>query len=540
MTTSSDVTCRPLRERTLWLFVGLGAAGAALAAVRVAYRGDLLDAWAAVGLLLALAGVASLHQVTARVSADAYGVHCRTLLRRRSVPWADIADVRVHLGHTDGSRTREARRVGLALRDGHSRLLPLPKSWAPDDPDFRAELDALRTLHRRHGAPESSDIRVVSHRTAGSGWAGSLCLCGLLLAGAGVAAWRVPDTASYAAAWRTAPACTAETPAGLRDDCLTTVPAVIARTEAHLPEQRSRLYFTDSRPLARLDVSSQAARDFRSGDHVELTVWHGRVMQVAGEGHVWREHITTPGSPAVVAAVLALAAGGPGARVLLRLRGRDLPDDEVLPSALPFAGALAGTALWLLPLCYFHPTTPLSEPASIAWAAAGSLLTLGMLARAWRATRVRAPEDAGGTEPPEEGEVFLPARFLEPTDYNPLGFGTHIVIGDGPPAVTPGPGRFGARRIPVGRLTVRTVRRARGGDGDTVPRSWHIAELDDAGHPIRLAAAPADLNRIIRELDSARAARSPGRPAEPRRTTPARHPREPSIRNREARPASGS
>ncbi|MFD8693030.1 hypothetical protein [Streptomyces sp. NPDC059651] len=40
----------------------------------------------------------------------------------------------------------------------------------------------------------------------------------------------------------------------------------------------------------------------------------------------------------------------------------------------------------------------------------------------------------------------------------------------------------------------------RGGDGDTLQRSWHIAELDDAGTPVRLAAAPADLTRVLDEL----------------------------------------
>ncbi|MFF1648558.1 hypothetical protein [Streptomyces sp. NPDC058240] len=96
----------------------------------------------------------------------------------------------------------------------------------------------------------------------------------------------------------------------------------------------------------------------------------------------------------------------------------------------------------------------------------------------------------------------MAARFLEQTDYNPHLFGTHIVLGDGPPAVTPhpGPGRFAAKPIPVDRLTVKSVRRVRGGDGDTVPGGWHIAELDDEGRPVRLAAAPADLTRIIREL----------------------------------------
>lgn len=515
MTNAPETTCRPLHERPLWFLVVLGAAGAGLAAVRLADRG-VPDVWTAVGLSLALAGVVSLHHVTTRVSADAYGVHARTLLRRRSVAWGDIADVRVLLTYAHTSRAHESRRVGLALRDGHRLRLPLPRSWSPDDPDFDAKLDAFRALHRRHGSPESSDLPVISHRTAGGGWAGSLALCALLLVSAGVAAWFVPSAASDEQAWRSARPCTAETPAAGRDDCLTTAWAVIARTDANRPKQRSWLYFTDSRPLDRLEVSAEAARDFRSGDHVELTVWRGQVMKVTGAGHSWHEHITTARSLAVVAALLALAAGYPAAKTLVRLRGRRLPDDEVLPSALPFAGALAGTALWLLPLCYLRPTAPLSSPAQITWATAGSLLTLALLMGAWRATRVRTPEEAdaagrpeeaeagGAVEQPEQGEVFLSARFLEPTDFNPHGFGTHIALGDGAPAVTPGPGRFAAKRIPVERLTVTNVRRARGSDGDTVPRSWHIAELDDAGTPIRLAAAPADLTRIVRALGSAR------------------------------------
>jgi hypothetical protein len=55
----------------------------------------------------------------------------------------------------------------------------------------------------------------------------------------------------------------------------------------------------------------------------------------------------------------------------------------------------------------------------------------------------------------------------------------------------------------VERLTVKGVRRQRGDDGDLVPRSWHIAELDDAGRPVRLAAALADLTRIVRALSPA-------------------------------------
>lgn len=97
--------------------------------------------------------------------------------------------------------------------------------------------------------------------------------------------------------------------------------------------------------------------------------------------------------------------------------------------------------------------------------------------------------------------MFLHAHFLEHTDRNPYGFGTHIVVGGkGPLAVTPhaGPGRFAAKTVPVTRLTVKKVRRVQGDEADSVPGSRHVAELDDAGEPVRLVAAPADLARILR------------------------------------------
>ncbi|MFF2410968.1 PH domain-containing protein [Streptomyces sp. NPDC058092] len=509
MTDVRQVSCHPLYRRALWFFVGLGAAGAGVAGVRSVYWGP--DPWLGVGLLFALVGIAALHAVTARVSADAYGLCSRTLLRRRIAPWSDVADLRVRLKH--GHQGQEIRRVGLVLRDGRKWVLPLPQSRSSADADFDAQLDALRALHRRYGAPESGHVPVVTDRTAGRGWAGALSLCVLLLACAGVAGAFVPDAASDLRAWKSATPCSAETPATKRGECLTVLPAVIARTEANRPKQSSWVYFAGNRPVERVAVSREDAQAFRPGDRVELTAWRGKVRKIAGERHVWREHMPAAGDLAAVAAAFVLAAGYPGARVLLRLRGRRLPDDEVLPSALPFAVPLVGTALWLLPLCYLHPTTPLDSVA-IRWAAAGSLVTLGLLAWAWRATRIRTPEEAeeaeeaGATGGSAEGEeVFLAARFLEDTDYNPYGFGTHIVLGGGGPlAVTPhpGPGRFAAKRIPVERLTVKDVRRARGGDGDTIPTTWHIADLDDAGNPVRLAAAPADLNRIIRALGSAK------------------------------------
>ncbi|GGT29587.1 hypothetical protein P6B95_15190 [Streptomyces atratus] len=62
MTDAREVTCLPLGRRTLWSFVGLGAAGVSLAAVRTAYWGP--DVWLGVGLLLAWVGSASLRAVT--------------------------------------------------------------------------------------------------------------------------------------------------------------------------------------------------------------------------------------------------------------------------------------------------------------------------------------------------------------------------------------------------------------------------------------------------------------------------------------------
>ncbi|MFP8904393.1 PH domain-containing protein [Streptomyces atacamensis] len=511
MTDAREVICRSPYRRALWFLAALGAAGtapAALAAVYTAYRGGPWGAWSGAALLSALVGLASLRGAVARVSADSYGLRIRTLLGERSVPWPDVADLQVRLRHEGNPRVQEARRVGVVLCDGRRRLLPLPSSWSPDDPDFDAALETLRALHRRHGSPRSAHLPVVSHHTAGHGWIGSLVLCVLLLSAAALVAESVSATAARERAWRSAVPCTSGVPAEERGECLTVLPAQVERTEARRPRKQSRLYFSGGRPMERLEVSYEAAQEFRPGDRVELTLWRGEVMEAAGERHVWREHVPTPGSTAVVAAVLALAAGWPGTRVLLRLRWRRLPDDEALPPELPFAGALAGTALWVLPLAYFHPAGPFGSPAGAVWAATGSLITLGLFARAWRATRVHPPGGAPGAGKPagEEAEVFLAARFLEHTDYNPYSFGTHVVIGGGPPSVTPhsGPGRFAAKPIPVERLTLKEVRRVRGGDREAVPGDWHVAELDDAGRPVRLAAAPGDLARILRELERAR------------------------------------
>ncbi|WP_051851987.1 hypothetical protein [Streptomyces sp. NRRL F-5650] len=521
MSVGEEVICRSGRTRPLRIVARAGAAGAVLAAGRLVYSGTLVDWWVAGGLLAALVGAGALHTATLEVRADAYGVHTGSRLRRRrSVPWHDVADLRVHIQY--GRHGEKYHRAGVLTRDGRTRRLPLPLSVSAEDrPDFDATLDALRALHRRYGEPESDHLVVLSRHTAGRGVAVPVVLCVLLLAGAGPAAWFVPVTGATKEAWTSAVPCPAGTPPAERRECLTTVDAVIARTEASGGKQAGRLYFADGRPVDRIAVTRQAAQEFRAGDRVELTLWRGRVRVVAGEHHVWREYFSGAGPVAVLAAGLALAAGWPGARVLVHRRGRRLPDDEVLPSVLPFLGVLAVTALWLLPLCYLHPLGLPASAGPLAWAAAGMLGTAGLLVLAWRATRVRTPRPAAAPEEGRAGEdVFLAARFLESTDYNPDRFGTHVVFGGGPPAVVPhsGPGRFAAREIPVRRLSAGRVRRLRGGDGEAVPRGWHVAELDDAGRPVRLAAAPADLTRVLRALAAARASADTASPE----TAPAR------------------
>ncbi|WP_043667015.1 PH domain-containing protein [Streptomyces xylophagus] len=502
MTEVRDVICRPGSPRALWFFATCTAAGAVAAAGWAVYRGPYVP-WLTVAASLVLIGLLTVHLVTARVDADARGLRSRTLLRRWSVSWDEVADVRVRLRRSNFARGQESCRVGVVLRDGRERVLPLPLGRSLPDPEVQEKLTALRALHSHHGVPVSDHLVVVSGRTAGRGWAGSTALCVLLLVCAGAVGWFVPGAAATERAWHAAKPCTEATPATQVRECVDTLPAVIERTDVNEARHDSWLYFTDGRPLTRLPVSREAAEGFRPGDRVRLTVWRDEVMAVSGAHYVWHDGVTHTGGVADIAALFVLAAGYPAALTLLTLRGRRLPADEVLPSAGPFTFVLAGTALWLLPLCYLYPTRLLSSLVAIAWGVAGVLATSALFTRAWRATRPRTPQQVA-VDDELAGEVFLAARFLDHTDYNPHGYGTHIALGDGPPAVAPGPGRFAARRIPVERLTVRNVRRAHGGDGETVPRHWNVAELDDGGRRVRLAAAPADLARILRELASER------------------------------------
>ncbi|MFF8628233.1 PH domain-containing protein [Streptomyces werraensis] len=506
MSSVPEVTCRTRSKRLPWFFVGAGAAGLILVAARLVITGGPPDGWVLTGLLLMPLGIGGGYAAVVRVHAGADGLSYRTPLRRRSARWEDIADVRVYVQR---GRHSDIHRVEVVTRGGPVWRLPLPVSPSSEGRAvFDDTVEALRALHRRHGTPESDHLAVITPSTAGRGVGPAAVLCALFLAGAAPAAWFVPVVAETGPAWTSAVPCAAES-SGSDRDCLTTLSAVIARTEVEKGRGSSYLYFADGRPIGRLAVSREGAQGFEAGDRVELTVWRGQVREVIGDEHVWREHFPAAGEVTVVAALCVLAAGMPAAVIVQRRRGRRLPADEILPSPAPFAGALVGTAVWALPYCYRHPTLVPDTAGDVVWAGLGSLASLALLVRAWHATRVRTPgtDLASPTDTaPGDEDVFLPARFLESTDYSPHGFGTHVVLGPDGPAVTPhpGPGRFAARPVPVERLTVRTVRRPRGGDGD-VPKGWDIAELDDGGRQIRLAAAPDHLGRILRTFANGKA-----------------------------------
>ncbi|MCP3769602.1 MULTISPECIES: hypothetical protein [unclassified Streptomyces] len=399
-----EVICRSQWAKTLWVLVGLGVTGVVAALLLWAFTG--LDVWSAVAVLSAAAALAPLNKAVARVRADTHGVHSHTLLRRRSVRWSDIADLQVRLKYVQKPSLQDVRRLvvvrrgGQGGRGGRKWTLPLPVGYTTQqriqDRDFTDKLEEFRELHRRHGTPESSHLVVVSNRTAGSGWAGSLLVSVLLLVLAGAAAYTVPGTDAYLRDWRSAERCTAETPAAERGEtCWTTVPAVIEYTEPSRGKGASWLYFADARPMERLSVRREAAEAFHEGDEVELTVWRGNVKKVAGEHHTWREYDAPPGLTAASAALLVLIAGYPAARVLVRVRRRRRPEDEELPPVLPFVAVLAGTALWLLPLCYLHPTTLFATRLTTVWPLAGALVSLALFTWAWHATRFREPEESG-------------------------------------------------------------------------------------------------------------------------------------------------
>ncbi|MDF6019360.1 hypothetical protein [Streptomyces sp. JH34] len=110
MTDTPDLILNPRNRRALWCSVALGAAGTGLAAIRLAYVAGFPDPAAAVGLLLAVLGLVCLYAATARVSAGVHGLRSWTLLRRRSMPWSDVADLRTYIQY---GRNQEIHRVSV-------------------------------------------------------------------------------------------------------------------------------------------------------------------------------------------------------------------------------------------------------------------------------------------------------------------------------------------------------------------------------------------------------------------------------------------
>ena len=86
--------------------------------------------------------------------ADAYGEHSSTVLRRRHVAWADVADLEVCIQR---GRTQDMSRVRVVRHDGRRWRLPLPVGVRDMryGVEFDAKLAAMRALQRTYGTPRS-------------------------------------------------------------------------------------------------------------------------------------------------------------------------------------------------------------------------------------------------------------------------------------------------------------------------------------------------------------------------------------------------
>ncbi|QIY60653.1 hypothetical protein HEP85_01765 [Streptomyces sp. RPA4-2] len=304
--------------------------------------------------------------------------------------------------------------------------------------------------------------------------------------------------------WRAATPCAAAAPVDVRADCVTTLPGVIERTKAKLNRSHrdSWLYFSGGRPVDRLNVSYDTAAAFEAGDHVTLTWWRGELMKVASERHTANEGVPRPGGIAGGVVFCVLAAGALAVFTLVRRRrdGRPVAADEpTSPSVFNFLMPLAVAAVWAVPLAGARPGRVVAIPV----AAAGLLVVLVLLARAWRVSGRTPPLEPRAL--PEGEDVIVQARFLQDTPPDPGLQGSHIAVGAGPMAVLShgGPGRLAGKAIPVGRFDVRGLRRPKRFTEQNVPAHWYVAELLDSGTPVRLAAAPADLLLLVRELERA-------------------------------------
>jgi hypothetical protein len=301
--------------------------------------------------------------------------------------------------------------------------------------------------------------------------------------------------------WRAATPCPAAAPVDVRADCVTTLPAVIERTEAKLNKSNSDnwLYFRGDEPWDRLNVMYDTATAFEFGDHVALIWWRGDLMKVAGNHHTANEGVPRPGGTAGSIVFGILAVGFLAVSALAGyLRGRPVTVGEPMrPSAFAFLIPLAVAALWAVPLAGVRPGRAVAVPV----AAVGVLVVLVLLARAWRVSGPTSPVQPRPLGPGED--IFLPVRFLQDKPLDPDLDGNHIALGAGPMSVLPhgGPGRLGGKEIPVWRFTVQGLRRPKRLTERSVPANWYVAELLYSGAQVRLAAAPADLLLLVQELE---------------------------------------
>ncbi len=211
-----------------------GAAGLVLVVARLAMTGGVPDVWVLAGVVLLPLGVGGAYAAAVRVHADADGLSYRTLLRRRRARWEDVADVRVYVQHL---RHGDTHRVEVVTRGGRVWRLPLPVGPSSEGRDtFDDTVEALRALHRRHGTPESEHLVVITGSAAGRRVGLAAWMCAMFLAGAALAAWFVPVVAETELAWTSAVPCAAESSEHDRD-CLTTLSAVIARTDVRKPKE---------------------------------------------------------------------------------------------------------------------------------------------------------------------------------------------------------------------------------------------------------------------------------------------------------------
>ncbi|MFD8424518.1 hypothetical protein [Streptomyces sp. NPDC059668] len=304
--------------------------------------------------------------------------------------------------------------------------------------------------------------------------------------------------------WRAAAACPATAPVDVRADCVTTLPAVIERTESKLNKSHRDdwLYFSGGTPVERLNVSYDTAVAFEPGDHVTLTWWRGDLMKVASGHHTANEDVPRPGGIAGGVTFCVLAAGGLAVLALVRRRrdGRPVAADEPTPpSVFDFLVPIGVAALWAVPLAGARPGRAVAIPVAVV----GLLAVLVLVVRAWRLSGRTPPLRARPL--PEGQDVIVPARFLQDAPVDPDLRGSHIAVGAGTMAMLPhgGPGRFGGKEIPVGRFSVQGLRRPRSLTERSVPAHWYVAELLDSQTPVRLAAAPADLLLLLQELERA-------------------------------------